>query len=125
MKRSSFMAPLSTGATRAHGQAWVARQPIKLAALSPQRRFVGRHQAETTRWAGSRSLERSPVRAAFAALVVGIGSVATTGAAVGHHSVAMFDPEHPIQLIGVVREFKFSNPMHSSYWRSRLRTCGR
>jgi hypothetical protein len=117
MKRSSFMAPLSTGATPtggAHGQAWVARQPIKLAALFPQRVPAaplrrpppGRNDA----LGRSRSLERRPVRAAFAALMVGIGSAATTGAAVGHHSVAMFDREHPIQLVGVVREFKFANP---------------
>ncbi len=33
------------------------------------------------------------------------------GAAVlGHHSIAMFDRDHPIQLTGVVREFKFANP---------------
>jgi hypothetical protein len=40
----------------------------------------------------------------------GIGLAATTGAAVSHHSVSMFDREHPIQLTGVVREFKFANP---------------
>jgi len=43
----------------------------------------------------------------------GIGLVATTEVAVSHHSVAMFDRDHPIQLIGVVREFKFVNP-HAS-----------
>jgi len=117
MKRSSLMAPLSTGATPtggAHGQAWVARQPIKLAALFPQRIPAAPlrrpPQAETTRWAGPDHWNVAPVRAAFAALMVGIGSAATTGAAVGHHSVAMFDREHPIQLVGVVREFKFANP---------------
>lgn len=40
----------------------------------------------------------------------GIGLVATSGMAVAHHSVAMFDREHPIQLVGVVRDFKFTNP---------------
>jgi hypothetical protein len=36
--------------------------------------------------------------------------VVTSSVAVSHHSVTMFDREHPIQLIGVVREFKFANP---------------
>jgi hypothetical protein len=40
----------------------------------------------------------------------GIGLVAGSNAAVAHHSLAMFDREHPIQLIGIVREFKFASP---------------
>jgi len=40
----------------------------------------------------------------------GIGLVVMSGEAVGHHSLAMFDREHPIQLIGIVREFKFASP---------------
>jgi hypothetical protein len=48
--------------------------------------------------------------ATFAALIFAIDLVAMTDVAVGHHSVAMFDREHPIQLAGVVREFKFANP---------------
>jgi hypothetical protein len=43
-------------------------------------------------------------------LIFAIGLVATSDRAVGHHSVAMFDREHPIELIGVVREFRFVNP---------------
>ena len=50
------------------------------------------------------------MRASLAALIFGIGLVAASSGALGHHSVAMFDREHPIQLIGVVREFKFANP---------------
>jgi Family of unknown function (DUF6152) len=46
----------------------------------------------------------------FAAAIAGIGLVATSAVAVGHHSVAMFDREHPVELVGVVREFKFINP---------------
>lgn len=46
----------------------------------------------------------------FTAFMVGIGLAATSSAAVGHHSIAMFDREHPIRLAGVVREFKFANP---------------
>lgn len=48
-------------------------------------------------------------RSLFLALFA-IGLGAMSGVAVGHHSIAMFDREHPIQLIGVVREFKFANP---------------
>jgi hypothetical protein len=48
--------------------------------------------------------------AAFTASIAGIGLAVTGGAAVGHHSIAMFDREHPLQLTGVVREFKFVNP---------------
>jgi hypothetical protein len=47
---------------------------------------------------------------AFTASIVATGLALTGGAAVGHHSIAMFDREHPIQLTGVVREFKFANP---------------
>ena len=32
------------------------------------------------------------------------------GAALAHHSFAMFDQEHPIDLEGTVQEFKFTNP---------------
>ncbi len=35
---------------------------------------------------------------------------ANVGTAVAHHSVVMFDREHPIQLVGVVRDFKFMSP---------------
>jgi hypothetical protein len=47
---------------------------------------------------------------ASTAWIAGIGLAAACGAAVAHHSIAMFDREHPIQLTGVVREFKFVNP---------------
>jgi len=50
------------------------------------------------------------VRAIFGVLIAGIGLVATTGATVGHHSIAMFDQAHPIQLVGIVRDFRFTNP---------------
>src|SRR4029450_83608 len=36
--------------------------------------------------------------------------VATSSAAMAHHSTAMFDQENPIELVGVVKEFKFTNP---------------
>ena len=60
--------------------------------------------------ARSRTARRWPLRATLAILTFGIGLVATSSVVVAHHSVAMFDREHPIQLVGVVREFKFVNP---------------
>lgn len=51
------------------------------------------------------------LRAAFASLIAGIGAlVMTDGAATGHHSLAMYDRGHPIELVGIVREFKFISP---------------
>src|SRR5262249_53229583 len=35
---------------------------------------------------------------------------ATGGAAMAHHSFAMFDQENTIELEGVVREFKYTSP---------------
>src|SRR4051794_27594163 len=35
---------------------------------------------------------------------------ATIGVATAHHSLAMFDQTHPIELVGVVRQFSFMNP---------------
>jgi hypothetical protein len=34
----------------------------------------------------------------------------TSGAVLAHHSFAMFDQENPIELDGVVQEFKFTSP---------------
>jgi hypothetical protein len=36
--------------------------------------------------------------------------IATSAAAIAHHSFAMFDEEHPIELEGIVQEFKYTNP---------------
>jgi Family of unknown function (DUF6152) len=58
----------------------------------------------------SRSARNRPLKATFVVAIAGIGLVATSAVAVGHHSVAMFDREHPVELVGVVREFKFINP---------------
>src|SRR5438552_2108857 len=43
------------------------------------------------------------------ALIAG-AFVATSSAAMAHHSAAMFDQENPIELVGTVKEFKFTNP---------------
>jgi hypothetical protein len=36
--------------------------------------------------------------------------VAASGAALAHHSFAMFDTDHPMELAGTVTEFKFTSP---------------
>ena len=38
------------------------------------------------------------------------GLFAMSGTALAHHSFAMFDQEHPIELVGTVTEFKYSSP---------------
>ena len=48
-------------------------------------------------------------RPLFAALTSG-ALIALAGAAMAHHSFAMFDSENPIELEGVVREFKYTSP---------------
>ena len=42
----------------------------------------------------------------LAALALAAG----TSAALAHHSFAMFDAEHPIEVTGVVKEFRFVSP---------------
>jgi len=44
------------------------------------------------------------------ALAIGAGFLAASGAALAHHSFAMFDQEHPMELKGTVTEFKFTSP---------------
>jgi hypothetical protein len=44
------------------------------------------------------------------ALTAGAAFVAASGAALAHHSFAMFDQEHPMELQGTVTEFKFTSP---------------
>jgi hypothetical protein len=44
------------------------------------------------------------------ALLVGSAFVATGGAALAHHSFAMFDAEHPITIAGTVKEFRYVSP---------------
>jgi hypothetical protein len=36
--------------------------------------------------------------------------VGFAGPVFAHHSFAMFDQEHPIELVGAVKEFKFTSP---------------
>ena len=44
------------------------------------------------------------------ALVAAAAVVGLAGTALAHHSFAMFDQEHPIELSGTVKEFKFTSP---------------
>jgi hypothetical protein len=44
------------------------------------------------------------------AALVGAALLALGGSVMAHHSYAMFDPDNPIDLAGVVQEFKFGSP---------------
>jgi len=44
------------------------------------------------------------------AVLASLALAAATGAATAHHSFAMFDLEHPIEITGTVKEFKFVSP---------------
>jgi Family of unknown function (DUF6152) len=44
------------------------------------------------------------------AALAGAGLLALTGNVTAHHSYAMFDADNPIELVGVVQEFKFTSP---------------
>jgi len=43
-------------------------------------------------------------------LLAGVALIVTSGAVLAHHSFAMFDQEHPMELAGTVQEFKFTSP---------------
>ena len=42
--------------------------------------------------------------------IISLAFFATSGAVLAHHSFAMFDQENPVELEGVVQEFKFTSP---------------
>lgn len=50
------------------------------------------------------------MKSKLALLLVGTAWVAAGGAASAHHSFAMFDAEHPIEISGTVKEFRFVSP---------------
>jgi len=50
------------------------------------------------------------MRAYFKTVLLGRVLIGTGGAAMAHHSFAMFDQEHPIQLSGIVKEFRSTSP---------------
>jgi hypothetical protein len=45
-----------------------------------------------------------------AVLLAGGALLGMSGSGMAHHSFAMFDQEHPIELVGTVTEFKYSSP---------------
>lgn len=47
---------------------------------------------------------------AAGAIVAGAVLAAAGGAAVAHHSFAMFDAQHPKEISGTVKEFRFVSP---------------
>ena len=50
------------------------------------------------------------MKSQVAVLVVSGALLATGGAAWAHHSFAMFDAQHPIEISGTVKEFRFVSP---------------
>ena len=50
------------------------------------------------------------MRRQLAAMIASAALLAAGTAALAHHSFAMFDNDNPIELEGVVQEFKYTNP---------------
>jgi hypothetical protein len=50
------------------------------------------------------------MRVKLTALLVGGTVFGFAGSVLAHHSFAMFDQEHPIELVGTVKEFRFTSP---------------
>jgi Family of unknown function (DUF6152) len=50
------------------------------------------------------------MRLASPLLLAGAALAAAGATAMAHHSFAMFDSEHPIQIAGTVQEFKYTSP---------------
>jgi hypothetical protein len=50
------------------------------------------------------------MKSQFAALLVGAAFLATGTPASAHHSFAMFDAQHPKEISGTVKEFRFVSP---------------
>ncbi len=46
----------------------------------------------------------------LAALLASGAIVPLSGTVMAHHSFAMFDQENPIELVGIMQEFKFTSP---------------
>ena len=50
------------------------------------------------------------MKSQLVALLVSGAFLATSGAVSAHHSFAMFDAQHPIEISGTVKEFRFVSP---------------
>ena len=46
----------------------------------------------------------------LAAWITSCALLGTSGVVMAHHTFAMFDQEHPIELVGTVTDFKFTSP---------------
>jgi hypothetical protein len=46
----------------------------------------------------------------FIAAMAGLATASMTVAATAHHSIAVFDQAHPIEVVGTVQEFRFTSP---------------
>jgi hypothetical protein len=53
---------------------------------------------------------RSERTSFFAAATFAAATLAAVGGVLAHHSFAMFDQEHPIEINGTVVEFKYTSP---------------
>lgn len=42
--------------------------------------------------------------------LAGAALMMLSGSAIAHHSFAMFDQEHPVEIVGTITEFKYSSP---------------
>jgi hypothetical protein len=70
-----------------------------------------RRYAEAVDMRYQRNTERRKrMKTYLATVFAGAAFIAFTGMAVAHHSFAMFDQEHPQDVTGVVKEFKYTSP---------------
>jgi hypothetical protein len=53
---------------------------------------------------------RKRMKTYLATVLVGAAFAAVAGVAAAHHSFAMFDQEHPQEVTGIVKEFKYTSP---------------
>src|SRR6516162_9923366 len=50
------------------------------------------------------------MRRSLLAILASAALMVTSGAGMAHHSFAMFDQDNPIELEGIVQEFKYTSP---------------
>jgi hypothetical protein len=71
--------------------------------------FPATEETITTTDLDIRSREKRMGRLSMA-LLAGAALITMGGAVMAHHSFAMFDTDHPMELKGTVQEFKFTSP---------------
>jgi len=57
-----------------------------------------------------RTTEGKCMRSELTRIFIAAALIAASGAAMAHHSFAMFDQEHPIEIAGTVVEFRYTSP---------------